>query len=101
MSATLPSTRPHRRITRERAKELLRLGAIVDLPRRATRIRCRYGRHRNWWDVDDADRLLALGSELWEVSSADALELVVVDGLDLYRFEVGVGESTDRRSSTH
>lgn len=89
MSATSSSTRPHRRITHERARELLRLGATVDLPRRATRIPCRFGRHRNWWDVEDADRLLTLGSELWEVTSPETLELVVVDGIDLYRFEVG------------
>jgi hypothetical protein len=90
-TSTLPSTpvvASRRRPGRERAHELLLDAATLDLDRAEWRVRCWYGAHANWWRLDEARHLLTLASELWEEDRERGRELVVVDGFDLYRFDV-------------
>lgn len=76
------------RLQRERAHELLLEAATLDLERAEWRVRCWYGAHANWWGLDEARQLLVLATELWEEDRGDGTQLVVVDGFDLYRFDV-------------
>jgi hypothetical protein len=77
-----------RRPSRERAHELLLDAATLDLQRAEWRVRCWYGAHANWWSLEEARLLLMLATELWEEATIDGTQLVVIDGIDLYRFDV-------------
>jgi hypothetical protein len=79
------STRP---ITLEHAHELLLRAATLHLDRRTLLVRCRLGHFADWWDLDEARRMLTLGHGFWEVEGHDGVHLAVADGVDLYRFDV-------------
>jgi hypothetical protein len=82
------ASRRTRTISLERAHELLARAATLHLDRRKLLVRCRLGRFADWWDVDEARRLLELGDRYWEVEGDDGLHLAVADGVDVYRFDV-------------
>jgi hypothetical protein len=75
-------------ITLARARELLAQAATLHLDRRTLLVRCRLGRYADWWELDEALRLLHLGETWWEVRGDDGVHLAVADGPDVYRFDV-------------
>jgi hypothetical protein len=85
ISRTARLTRP---ISLERAHELLMRAATLHLDRRMLLVRCRLGHFADWWNLDEALRLLQLGDRFWEVEGDDGLHLAVADGVDVYRFDV-------------
>jgi hypothetical protein len=85
ISRTARLTRP---ISLERAHELLMRAATLHLDRRKLLVRCRLGHFADWWNLDEALRLLQLGDRFWEVEGDDGLHLAVADGVDVYRFDV-------------
>jgi hypothetical protein len=91
VAATSLLTRTARRtqeITLARARELLAQAATLHLDHRTLLVRCRLGRYADWWELDEALRLLHLGDRWWEVHGDDGVHLAVADGPDVYRFDV-------------
>jgi hypothetical protein len=82
------TTRRTRPISLERAHELLMRAATLHLDRRTLLVRCRLGYFADWWDLDEARRLLHLADRCWEIEGEDGLHLAVADGVDVYRFDV-------------
>jgi hypothetical protein len=90
VSTTTLSRRDHRTrpISLERARELLARAATLHLDRRTLLVRCRIGHFADWWELEEAVKLLHLGHGYWEVETAGRLHLAVADGVDVYRFDV-------------